>query len=691
MYLSPITAAQPGSMHGYDVIDPTIVNPELGGRAALEVLCGTAHAAGLGVMIDIVPNHEAATTANARWCAALAAHDRGWFDLDWPDGKPRYRRFFDVDGLVGVRVEDEGVFRASHALVFDLVGHGVVDGLRIDHVDGLAGPAEYLRRLRAAVGDAFVVVEKILAHDEVLRELAGRGYDRLRGRRRARRRCASIRGGAPASWPRCWRRTGRSRSGSSSTSVRPWCSTRSSGRNGSGCSTCSTIPDRPTRCTRRRSGSACIAPTAPGRRIGRGWNEPRPARRTARPRDSSNGSWWIRRPSSSHDGVSSPRAVMAKGHEDTACYRFPALLAQNEVGGDPGADTAAAVAYFQHRARRFGGLVGTSTHDSKRSEDVRARLCVLSERSAEFEAGLRRWRELVEPDPDVTASESRFVAQTLLGAWPLTTDSLPEFTTRISEYLTKALREAKLETNWIEPDEAHEQLVIDTARRTTAGDGRLLSDAFGSLVDDVMFFGALNSLSMLTWKLAMPGVPDIYRGCELWDFSLVDPDNRRPVDFDRRRSMLDAAARADHAELLADWRSGAIKLHVTAAGLRARREHADLFRSGEYVPIDTPPGLFGFARRLDDEWAVAVAPRLATGTATTGQWPLGADAWGDAVVRLPDRDATVISLAAAAGDAAVRDRGVLCVRRARRLNVGSTGPVRCRPAGSAATSACRWL
>ena len=189
--------------------------------------------------------------------------------------------------------------------------------------------------------------------------------------------------------------------------------------------------------------------------------------------------------------------------------------------------------------------------------------------------------------------------------------------------------------------------MIACAQRSVENDGRLLHDAFGDLVDEVMFFGALNSLAMLTWKLAMPGTPDIYRGCELWDFSLVDPDNRRPVDFDRRRRMLDELDRPDldAAALLDDWRSGAIKMHVTVSGLRARREHPDLFLRGDYVPLEAPTGTFAFARHLDGVWAVAVAPRLATGVTMCGRWPVGTATWGDATLSLPDGRHTEIRLA----------------------------------------------
>jgi (1->4)-alpha-D-glucan 1-alpha-D-glucosylmutase len=651
LYLSPIFAARRGSAHGYDVIDPTMVNTELGGRAALDELARRVHDAGLRILIDIVPNHQAATDENRRWTAALESRDPGWFDVHWRGDEPEYRRFFDVDGLVGVRVEDEAVFDATHALVFELLGQGVVDGLRVDHVDGLADPGAYLERLDRATGGAFTVVEKILARDETLPgwPVAGTtGYevgDALtalaidpEGRGRLEAALLAENGFVPFAdveheskvlvldtlFSPEWNRLrkvldddGLARDLRALTL---------------GLDVYRLYDDSPEDEKRFGRASAGLDARSADALRTRLLGDPRAELATR----------WQQ--------LTGP--VMAKGHEDTACYRYPALLAQNDVGGDPGATAHDAVERFHELARSYRGLVGTSTHDSKRSEDVRARLCVLSERSAVFASGLDRWRRLVEPAPDVTPVESRFVAQTLLGAWPLAAADLAAFGDRIDGYLTKALREAKEQSNWLAPNEDHERRVIDCARRTIADDGRILHEAFGALVEEVEFFGALNSLSMLTWKLAMPGTPDIYRGCELWDLSLVDPDNRRPVDFDMRRralDQLDGPDRVGEDELLRDWRSGAIKLHVTASGLRARRVHPELFGRGDYVPLDAPDGLLAFARHLDGSWAVAIAPRLATRITEVGRWPLGATTWGDAALVLPDAAGTEIRIADALG------------------------------------------
>jgi (1->4)-alpha-D-glucan 1-alpha-D-glucosylmutase len=648
IYLSPIFAAQPGSTHGYDVIDPTIVNPELGGRRGLDALCRRVHDAGLRVLIDIVPNHQAATKENPRWREAIATRQRGWFDAGWPNGELRYRRFFDVDELVGVRVEDETVFEASHALVFELVDLGVVDGLRVDHVDGLADPGEYLERLRRRAPGAFIVVEKILSRDEhlppwpidgttgyeaavaltslcihpdgrseleagLLAENRGAGFDRIERESKS----LVLRELFRPAWTQLIELL----------DDRQWTDSLRALTVALGVyRVYDHSPQDRMQFERAAATLTADARVALGARLVSG----APTELSTRWRQLTG-------------------AVMAKGHEDTACYRYPALLAQNEVGGDPGADVHDAASQFHALAGRHRGLVGTSTHDSKRSEDVRARMCVLSERSAEFEAGLARWRDLVEPAAGVTATELRFLAQTLLGSWPFDADELNEYTGRIAGYMRKALREAKQKTGWIRPDEPHESAVIDCVSRTIADRGRLLRDAFGSLVDDVMFFGAVNSLAALTWKLAMPGTPDIYRGNELWDFSLVDPDNRRPVDFTARERLLPEVQDAGSGELLDDWRSGAVKMFVTAAGLRARRENPELFRAGEYVPLNAPPGVFAFARRHGDDWAVAIAPRLATRVTSCGRWPIGPETWGDAVLSIPDGRRTEIALADALG------------------------------------------
>jgi (1->4)-alpha-D-glucan 1-alpha-D-glucosylmutase len=338
--------------------------------------------------------------------------------------------------------------------------------------------------------------------------------------------------------------------------------------------------------------------------------------------------------------------VMAKGREDTACYRYPVLLAQAEVGGDPGDDVHDAVSRFHRRvaerwARGERGLLATSTHDTKRSEDVRARLAVLSEVPHDFESALALWRRSVAVD-GVGAAEARFVAQTLLGAWPLDGDDLAAFGERVRSYVVKALREAKLQTSWLDPDEAYEARVL-----RLVGELGLFHEAFGGVLDRVTFHGACNSLAQVVVKLALPGVADVYQGNELWDFSLVDPDNRRPVDYGRRRALLASLDEDDGGALLREWRSGAVKLFVTARGLHARREQPALFVDGEYMPLavrgEHAANVVAFARRHGDEWALAVVPRLTTELTGPPVFPVGAAVWGDTAVELPSGEQLAVA------------------------------------------------
>jgi (1->4)-alpha-D-glucan 1-alpha-D-glucosylmutase len=328
-------------------------------------------------------------------------------------------------------------------------------------------------------------------------------------------------------------------------------------------------------------------------------------------------------------------AVMAKGHEDTAEYRISAALALADVGGDPGDDARDAVARFHTQqetrvADGRAGMTATTTHDTKRSEDTRARLAALTEHADAYAAGFARWLELLAPPAELTRTVLDFVAQTLLATWPLAVHEHEHgrYADRITSYLLKARHEAKQETSWLAPDADAEARVLDVARRTLADDGRLFHDAFGALIDDVAWFGAVNGLAQLTWKLGAPGTADIYRGAELWDLHLVDPDNRLPVDFDARMTML--------REPSDDWRSGAVKLHMTAAGLRARAAHPDLFRSGEYLPLAVPDNAaLAFVRHDGHAWAIACAPRLPARLAPRDHWPVGDAVWGHRALELP--------------------------------------------------------
>jgi (1->4)-alpha-D-glucan 1-alpha-D-glucosylmutase len=364
--------------------------------------------------------------------------------------------------------------------------------------------------------------------------------------------------------------------------------------------------------------------------------------------------------------VTSP--VMAKGVEDTAFYVYNRLLSLNEVGGDPvrfGTAPEALHRYLQARQEKWPySLSPLSTHDTKRGEDVRARLNVLSEMPEEWRACVERWHRINEPHrqkvdeaeaPD--ANEEYLLYQTLIGAWPLapyTEEEYGNFVRRISEYMVKALHEAKVHSSWINPDTNYDEGVGRFIARILdpSTNGEFLAD-FRGFQEKVSHLGLLNSLAQTLLRIAAPGVPDTYQGTELWDFSLVDPDNRRPVDYERRARYLkelqnrvnapNADRRALARDLLETRMDGRIKLYVTWQALCCRRDRPGLFSTGEYLPAEVVGSkreqAFGFVRRLGDQWSVVVVPRLLVGlNLPQGCLPLGPDVWQDTRLVLPGVD-----------------------------------------------------
>jgi (1->4)-alpha-D-glucan 1-alpha-D-glucosylmutase len=354
--------------------------------------------------------------------------------------------------------------------------------------------------------------------------------------------------------------------------------------------------------------------------------------------------------------------VMAKGLEDTTFYLYNRLVSLNEVGGDPsrfGSAPGAVHRYLQERQSHWPwAFSALSTHDTKRSEDVRARINVLSELPEEWSRGIARWRALneayhvrIEDEPAPDPNEEYFLYQTLVGAWPLppfTPADYQAFVQRIQDYMVKALHEAKEHSSWINPNRAYEDALHEfVARILDQENNRAFLDDFQQFQRRISDYGLINALAQTLLKVAAPGVPDTYQGTELWDFSLVDPDNRRPVDYERRRQLLDelrARRPGDRAalarELLAAKNDGRIKLWVLAEALRARTEQPRLFTVGEYVPLQASgtkqAHVFGFARRDGRNCALAVAPRLCTRLYDSDHGePCGA-IWEDTCVGVPD-------------------------------------------------------
>ncbi|TDC76226.1 malto-oligosyltrehalose synthase [Micromonospora sp. KC606] len=680
LYSAPLLAATPGSQHGYDVADHRSVNPELGGEAARQRLVRALRAAGLGLVVDIVPNHAgvAQPAANPPWWDVLRrgrdSAYAAWFDIDWdrgrlllpvladsPDalddlkivegelryhehrfpiadgtgeGTPRqvhdrqhyelvnwrrgdseltYRRFFAVSDLAGLRVEDPAVFDATHAEILRWVAAGDVDGIRVDHPDGLRDPAGYLARLRAAAPHAWLVVEKILEHGEELPDWpvdGTTGYDALAAvcglfvDGDAERDFTALDGrltGRHTSWEDLVHDTKRQ----AATRLLAAELTRLA----------ALAPELDREAT--RDALAELAACFP---VYRGY-PPERARRLAAARAEAG----RRRPdlAATLDAVTAhlrdpdhelaarfPQlsgAVMAKGVEDTAYYRWSRFVALNEVGGSPahfGVPPAEFHRFAADRQARWPASMTTlSTHDTKRGEDVRARLAVLSELPGRWAETVSRWMSRA---PLADPAFAHLLWQSTIGAWPIERQ-------RLHAYAEKAAREASTSTSWADPDLTFEHQMHALVDRMY--DDPELHAEITAFVDEITPAGWSNSLGQKLVQLAMPGVPDTYQGTELWDNCLVDPDNRRPVDFAVRRGLL---ARLDAGWQPAVAADGAAKLLVVSRTLRLRRDHPDLFTGYRPVPAHGPAGAHAVA--FDRGGAIAVATRLPLRLARAGGW-----------------------------------------------------------------------
>src|SRR6266403_2268165 len=346
--------------------------------------------------------------------------------------------------------------------------------------------------------------------------------------------------------------------------------------------------------------------------------------------------------------------VVAKGLEDTMFYIYNRLPALNEVGGEPQQFGLGVEVFHERNLDRQrdwpATLLATSTHDTKRSEDVRARMVAISEIPELWRRSLQRWgtanhrwKRMVNDVEAPDANEEYLLYQTLLGSWPMQpngepeTTATPDYTERIQAYMAKALKEAKINTSWIQPNEEWDAAMHDFVARILDSSSRnKFLPIFLPAAKEIVRLGAINSLTQTLLKLTSPGVPDIYQGTEIWDYSLVDPDNRRPVDYKRRRELLEALPAATPDELIRSWPDGRIKMFLTQRVLQLRRGHEDLFKRGEYVPLHTS-GTFAescasFVRRLHDNWIAVIAPRLSS---RIGFPPIG-EAWQDTAIQLPE-------------------------------------------------------
>jgi (1->4)-alpha-D-glucan 1-alpha-D-glucosylmutase len=599
-----------------------------------------------------------------------------------------YRRFFDVDGLVGVRVEDPVVYEATHGLVLELARDGRIAGFRVDHVDGLADPAAYLARLRHDLDGArpsppALVVEKILAREERLP--ASWPVDGTTGYEFADQAGSLLVDAAGAEAiaalgarldgdHRPFEELGADAKGFVQRSLFPGQIGRlvglalsqldraSPGHDVAGADVAAALMALASHLGVYRTYVGAAGATGDDRAhlhraaAGARLHLDEDGRRALEAMvplllevDDGAGSQsdpgeLVRR-WQQHTG-----AVTAKGIEDTALYRFGGLLALTEVGSDPGRPPITVDQF--HRAmgsshrQAPGSLLATTTHDTKRSEDVRARLAVLSELPRAWSDRVGRWRRWHRSLPSVPdPHDEHFLYQTIVGAWPLDPDDRPGFSRRVQDYMVKAMREAKVRTSWLDPDEDYERQVRSFVRTILAPSNRRFRADVAALLDEVGPAAAVNSLALTVLKSTVPGVPDVYQGTELWSHSLVDPDNRRPVDFERRARLaraLDGATerQALATELLASWPDGRLKLLVTQALLRFRRSRPGLFDGGSYVALDVRGPRRGhvvaFARRRGPEWTVVAVPRLPLTVAGAGRMPVGSALWAGTSVVVPE-------------------------------------------------------
>jgi (1->4)-alpha-D-glucan 1-alpha-D-glucosylmutase len=570
LYLSPVMEARRGSTHGYDVVDPTRVRGELGGEDGLRALA----AAGLPIIVDFVPNHMAVSDDNPFW----RDERERFFDIDPATGD--HRRFFDVDDLAGVRVEDPSVFTTTHATLLRLVREGIIDGVRIDHVDGLADPAGYLRRLRAA-GVERVWIEKILEPGEPLRPWPIEGTTGYEFLNDALQLFADPRA-EPALTALADDR-------------RPFSVVVAQAKAEQARTTFAREIDR----LRRIVDTDALVAGVVELSVYRTYVEPDTGfidefdrgLLSALP-ESLAGRLLLEVPTPPEFVTrfqQTTGAIMAKGVEDTAGYRYVRLVGLNEVGGDPSRIGLSVASFHDAVERRRHAtphtMLAAQTHDTKRSLDVRSRLVALTHIVDEWVDTARAWHALnveLTPGPPAWTTEL-FLYQTLVGVWPISWE-------RLEQYLVKAMREAKRETSWVAPDEEWETQFLAFARAVTTNPGFL--KRFEPFVDALAFAGERISLGQVALRCTTPGVPDTYQGDEWWDRSLVDPDNRRPVDFSYRRGLLDAL------------RTGApvtrenAKLFTLQALLTLRAERAEAFADG-YTPLAAPARSIAF-RRADD-------------------------------------------------------------------------------------------
>jgi len=870
IYASPILAARHGSMHGYDVIDPTRLNPELGTEADFHALQEKLHSLGMGMVLDIVPNHMSASSENVWWMDVLENGSESvyapYFDIDWhpplrtlegkvllpilggafggvlerlelrlvlADGKffvqyfesmfpiaPRsyrrilkhridqlkallgeespvyqeysgivaafsalaerdgdksdvasnkrmqfeaarerlrqliagsayvdtflqqnlhdfngekgnpasfsllerlldeqhyilaywqnvnveinYRRFFTINDLVGIRIQDTMVFEACHNLIARMVEQGAVNALRIDHIDGLRDPVGYLNRLNERLAGSNpsesvrvpVFAEKILARSEALPSdwpAAGTtGYDFVnalncffvdpRGASRLEQIYAKFIGQKLVFENVLYQKKRLVMSSLLGVEMRALAhhlemlasSSRYARDLPVGELTQALLETTAHLHVYRTYLRNLDVSAADEARVERAIGEARRQRPQLNPQafDFLRNVLLVKSRPQLLPGQREARLafvmrwqqftgpIMAKAFEDTFLYVYNPLVSLNEVGGDPRPSTAPAADFFQfitNRSRSWPHTMNaTTTHDTKRSEDVRARINVLSQIPDEWEKRVTRWskwnaphRKMISNHPVPDRNEEIFLYQTLLGMWPQDDSGMLALTQRLQSYAIKATREAMVHTRWTKPNQPHEAALQHfVARILKPGRSNSFLTDFRDFESAIAYHGMLDGLSQTLLKVVSPGFPDFYQGSELWDLRLVDPDNRQPVDFEHRKSLLTdlkASGATTSAEFLAqitsNWHDARIKLYLIWKALAFRRENAALFYDGDFIalPINArrAENAAAFARRHGGAWMIAVVPRWLNRAGTQSFSAGDAKFWANTEISIP--------------------------------------------------------
>lgn len=592
-----------------------------------------------------------------------------------------YRRFFDIAGLIGVCVEDPLVFDATHQLISRLLKEKKIAGVRVDHIDGLYEPELYLERLRNICPDAYIVVEKILGQKEQLPPSwpveGTTGYDflnQLNG--------FFVEKSAEEAFSKLYKRFSKCSEDFSSLLyscrkkviqmsfmgdidnlarlLKNFLLRRAYGEN----------------CTQKRLSQALVEVFAcfpiyrtyvtKEHRESTGLFYFQAALKEAKLRNDKIVKEICAIDRLLHEVNFSSEALevimriqqftgaaMAKGFEDTALYVYCRLLSLNEVGGNPsifGISKEDFHRFNQTKQLKWHlSMNATATHDTKRGEDARARLNVLSEIPNQFAIELRKWRKinktkkiLADNSSSPDGREEYFIYQTLLGSLPFDLELVQDFVGRVQSFMVKSLREAKIHSSWLLPNFVYEDAVTDFVHKILDKKrGAEFLGEFLTFQKEIAFYGILNSLAQVLLKLTSPGVPDFYQGTELWDLNLVDPDNRRSVDFRKRKEFLEEFIKVvppNPVELLKSYSNGKVKLYVTHKLLAARRNYPSLFTEGSYIPLGVKGSyadhVFAFCRKIGSQYAISVASRFLTGLLKSDSL-FQEIRWGDTRLCLP--------------------------------------------------------